>query len=60
MIKSFNYGMDFAGRPFKIEPKQIFPFAVVNAYAKNFGSLEKKNASKDTKWCCWGYYSTCF
>lgn len=42
MIKSFNYGMDFAGRPFKIEPKQIFPFAVVNAYAKSFGSLEKK------------------
>lgn len=42
MIKSFNYGMDFAGRPFKIEPKQIFPFAVVNSYAKNFSSLEKK------------------
>jgi len=42
MIKSFNYGMDFAGRPFKVEPKQIFPFAVVNAYAKNFTSLEKK------------------
>ncbi|WP_198306078.1 methylenetetrahydrofolate reductase [Arcobacter vandammei] len=42
MIKSFNYGMDFAGRPFKIEPKQIYPFAVVNSYAKNFGSLEKK------------------
>jgi methylenetetrahydrofolate reductase (NADPH) len=46
MIKSFNYGMDFAGRPFKIEPKQIFPFAVVNAYAKNFGSLEKKMNQK--------------
>ena len=42
IIKSFNYGMDFAGRPFKIEPKQIFPFAVVNSYAKNFSSLEKK------------------
>lgn len=42
MIKSFNYGMDFAGHPFKIEPKQIFPFAVVNSYAKNFASLEKK------------------
>jgi len=42
MIKSFNYGMDFSGRPFKTEPKQIFPFAVVNAYAKNFASLEKK------------------
>lgn len=46
MIKSFNYGMDFAGRPFKIEPKQIFPFAVVNSYAKNFGSLEKKMHQK--------------
>ena len=42
IIKSFNYGMNFAGRPFKIEPKQIFPFAVVNSYAKNFSSLEKK------------------
>ncbi|RBQ32651.1 5,10-methylenetetrahydrofolate reductase [Arcobacter sp. FW59] len=42
MIKSFNYGMDFSGRPFKIEPKQIFPFGVVNSYAKSFGSLEKK------------------
>lgn len=42
MIKSFNYGMDFAGHPFKIEPKQIFPFTVVNSYAKNFSSLEKK------------------
>ena len=42
MIKSFNYGMDFAGHPFKIELKQIFPFAVVNSYAKNFSSLEKK------------------
>ena len=42
MIKSFNYGMDFAGHPFKIEPKQIFPFSVTNSYAKNFSSLEKK------------------
>ena len=46
IIKSFNCGMDFAGRPFKIEPKEIFPFAVVNAYAKNFGSLEKKMNQK--------------
>ena len=42
MIKSFNCGMDFAGRPFKIEPKEIFPFSVINSYAKNFSSLEKK------------------
>src|SRR5574344_913442 len=38
MIKSFNYGMDFAGRPFKIEPKQIFPFAVVNARSEEHTS----------------------
>ena len=46
IIKSFNYGMDFAGRPFKIEPKQIFPFSVTNSYAKNFSSLEKKIHNK--------------
>jgi 5,10-methylenetetrahydrofolate reductase len=46
IIKSFNCGMDFAGRPFKIEPKEIFPFAVVNSYAKNFSSLEKKMNQK--------------
>lgn len=46
MIKSFNYGMDFAGRPFKIEPKQIYPFSVVNSYAKSFTSLEKKMNNK--------------
>ena len=46
IIKSFNYGMDFAGRPFKIEPKQIYPFAVTNSYAKNFSSLEKKMHNK--------------
>ena len=46
IIKSFNYGMDFAGRPFKIEHKQIFPFSVINSYAKNFSSLEKKMHNK--------------
>ncbi len=46
MIKSFNYGMDMAGRPFKIEPKQIYPFAVSNSYAKNFTSLQKKMHNK--------------
>ncbi|MGB5791266.1 methylenetetrahydrofolate reductase [Poseidonibacter sp.] len=46
IIKSFNYGMDFAGRPFKIEPKQIYPFSVVNSYAKNFSSLERKMHQK--------------
>lgn len=46
MIKSFNHGMDLAGHPFKIEPKEIFPFAVVNSYAKNFSSLEKRMFQK--------------
>lgn len=46
MIKSFNYGMDFAGRPFKIEPKQIFPFSVTNSYAKSYTSIEKKMHNK--------------
>ncbi len=46
MIKSFNLGMDFAGRPFKIEPKQIFPFSVTNSYAKSYASIEKKIHNK--------------
>jgi 5,10-methylenetetrahydrofolate reductase len=46
MIKSFNHGMDLAGRPFKIQPKEIYPFAVTNSYAKSFKSLEKKMQKK--------------
>ncbi|MCK5110811.1 MAG: methylenetetrahydrofolate reductase [Arcobacteraceae bacterium] len=42
IIKSFNNSMDYAGKPFKIAPKTILPFAVINSYAKNFKSLEKK------------------
>jgi 5,10-methylenetetrahydrofolate reductase len=46
IVNSFNNGMDYAGRPFKSEPKQIYPFAVINSYAKNMKSLEKKMAKK--------------
>jgi 5,10-methylenetetrahydrofolate reductase len=42
IIYSFNNGMDFAGRLFKTKPKKILPFSVINSYAKNFKSLEKK------------------
>jgi methylenetetrahydrofolate reductase (NADPH) len=42
IIKSFNHSMDFAGKPFKSEPKTIYPFAVSNSYAKNMQSLQKK------------------
>jgi 5,10-methylenetetrahydrofolate reductase len=46
MIYSFNNGMDYAGKPFKIKPKIISPFSVINSYAKNFKSLEKKMHNK--------------
>lgn len=46
IINSFNNGMDYAGRPFKSEPKKMYPFAVTNSYAKNMKSLEKKMAKK--------------
>ena len=46
IINSFNNGMDYAGRPFRTKPKQIYPFSVVNSYAKNMKSLEKKMAKK--------------
>jgi len=42
MIKLFNSGMDYAGKPFKESPKQIYPFAVTNSYAKSMKTLEKK------------------
>ena len=46
IINSFNNGMDYAGKPFKHTPKTIYPFSVVNSYAKNMKSLEKKMAKK--------------
>ncbi|MEA1915271.1 MAG: methylenetetrahydrofolate reductase [Campylobacterota bacterium] len=42
MIKSFNNGMDYSGKPFKYAPRPIYPFAVTNSYAKSLKSLEKK------------------
>lgn len=46
IINSFNNGMDFSGKPFKIAPKEIYPFAVINSFAKNFKTLEKKMFKK--------------
>ncbi|MDC0932590.1 methylenetetrahydrofolate reductase [Arcobacteraceae bacterium] len=42
IINSFNNGMDYAGKPFKVRPKPIYPFSVMNSYAKNMKSLEKR------------------
>jgi len=49
IINSFNNGMDYAGKPFKIAPKEIYPFSVVNSYAKNMKSLEKRMFKKVSK-----------
>ncbi len=46
IIQSFNNGMDYAGKPFKVAPKIIYPFSVINSYAKNMKSLEKKMTKK--------------
>ena len=46
IIYSFNHGMDYAGKPFKTAPKEIYPFSVINSYAKSFKSLEKKMNKK--------------
>ena len=46
IISAFNSGMDYAAKPFTQRPKQIYPFAVVNAYAKNPKTLQKKMQKK--------------
>ena len=46
MISCFNSAIDYAGKPLAQKPKEIFPFAVVNAYAKNPKTLQKKMQKK--------------
>ena len=46
IISAFNSGMDYAAKPFVQKPQQIFPFAVVNSYAKNPKTLQKKMQKK--------------
>ncbi|MDQ7045533.1 MAG: methylenetetrahydrofolate reductase [Sulfurimonas sp.] len=46
IISAFNSGMNYAGKPFKDKPKEIYPFAVVNSYAKNPKTLQKKMQKK--------------
>ncbi|WP_304546188.1 methylenetetrahydrofolate reductase [Sulfurimonas microaerophilic] len=46
IISAFNSGMDYAGKPFNIGPQPIYPFAVVNSYAKNPKTLQKKMQKK--------------
>ncbi|MBL4730483.1 MAG: methylenetetrahydrofolate reductase [Sulfurimonas sp.] len=46
IISAFNSGMNYAGKPFTHKPQNIFPFAVVNSYAKNPKTLQKKMQKK--------------
>ncbi len=46
MISCFNSGIDYAGKPLSVKPKSIYPFAVVNAYAKNPKTLQNKMQKK--------------
>ena len=46
IISAFNASMDYAGKPLGYEPKHIHPFAVVNSYAKNPKTLQKKIQKK--------------
>lgn len=46
IISAFNAGMDHAGKPLSFEPEHISPFAVINSYAKNPKTLQKKIQKK--------------
>ncbi len=46
IISAFNSGMNYSGKLFALEPKEIYPFAVVNSYAKNPKTLQKKMQKK--------------
>jgi 5,10-methylenetetrahydrofolate reductase len=46
IISAFNSGMNYAGKPLAHKPKEIYPFAVVNSYAKNPKTLQKKMQKK--------------
>ncbi len=46
IISAFNSGMNYGGKPFAVQPKEIYPFAVVNSYAKNPKTLQKKMQKK--------------
>ena len=46
IISCFNSGISFAGKPFALKPKEIYPFAVVNAYAKIQEHFKKRCRKK--------------
>jgi len=49
IISCFNSSIDYAGKPFLLPPETIYPFAVINSYAKNPKTLQKKIHKKISK-----------
>ncbi len=52
MIACFNSGIDYAGRPLAAQPETIYPFSVVNSFAKNPKTLQKKMLKKISHGTC--------
>lgn len=46
MVSCFNSGIDYAGKPLALKPEPIYPFAVINSFAKNPKTLQKKMQKK--------------
>ena len=46
MISCYNSGIDYAGKPLALKPEPIYPFAVINSFAKNPRTLQKKMRKK--------------
>ena len=46
IISAFNSGMNYGGKPLACKPKELYPFAVVNSFAKNPKTLQKKMQKK--------------
>jgi len=57
IIACFNSSIDYAGKPFTVKPEQIYPFGVINSYAKNPKTLQKKDAEKNSQRCAWYHHS---
>ena len=46
IIYRLNNGVDYSNKPLKPAPKPIYPFAVSNAYAKDYKTLQKRMLKK--------------
>jgi len=46
IIYRLNNGVDYSNKPLKPAPKPIYPFAVSNAYAKDYKTLKKRMLKK--------------